>query len=97
MATASLQDQFWTSREAVAEEGIIDFYNTDRGFGYIAVDTANKPERYWFHFSAFPEEQRDLIRLGKRVRFSSEGGQQLAVMPDGKRKWPRISEAKFAQ
>lgn len=91
MATTTQEiEQFWISTEAIDQEGVIDFYDPDRGFGYISIDTAPQADRYWCHFKSFPKDQQNKIRLGKRVRFSAEGGQRLALYP--KKNWPRVSD-----
>lgn len=96
MATAAQQD-FWISREVKNEEGIIDSFS-NRGFGYIAVDSGNKTERYWFHCNVFPADQKAKINIGRRVIFSAEGGQKLTIAAvESEQKWPRVYEARLVR
>ncbi len=49
-------------------EGRVDFYNDEKGFGFIRSD--NAAEKYFFHISNAPPD----INIGDRVSFDVEKG-----------------------
>lgn len=56
--------------EPVALTGIVDFFNSEKGFGFIK--DSNKVEKYFFHISNAP----DTIQEGNKVTFELERGKR---------------------